>query len=471
MATLSTVSGKGGVGTFISLKQGKKMSSRPQFVQNLSKDAIPGRTYRLFFPKVKTPVLDENNQPTGEMEENFMLSYVVGRDTDFEVFNHVSFMTYKSEWFEMQDINSFKDLTNVDSYARIMRAAFEASCEKEKADAEKQARELAEQNDGKMDERALYRKLDNIDMKYHGRPAEDGVAAVYATVKPAIGGLHGMLITECLRVPMKTDTNTPDWSQATYHYKKCSGQFIQKLIDIMDNPAYNNPESDYIEIAFKYGSDGQKKSEAGRDSSYDPVSHDLALSHLYPGEWEENGRPKVDAIAGGERDAEAAAEAVMKDAGFSNIRMTPQELASTVKKWAANNLAIFAKMKMDAAETQRAAKDLVSCGILEGLADVKAKVEQMVEEQEKSEDNKEADEAAGEDAAMRAQGEANEAQDSVQAPESAPTEEIDPERQQKVNAAMAELQGAGAIDGRTANEYLTVPSDDGDDDESMGDLL
>lgn len=471
MASLATVPGKGGVGTFISLKQGKKMSSRPQFVQNLSKDAIPGRTYRLFFPKVKTPVIDENGQPTGETEENFMLSYVVGRDTNFEIFNHVSFMTYKSEWFEMQDINSFRDLTSVDSYARIMRAAFEASCEKEKADAEKQARELAEQNGGKMDERALYRKLDNIDMKYHGRPAEDGVQPVYASVKPAIGGLHGMLITECLRVPMKTDTNTPDWSQATYHYKKCSGQFIQKLIDLMDNPAYNNPDSDYIEIAFKYGSDGQKKSEAGRDSSYDPVSHDLALSHLYPSEWEELGKPKVDAIAGGERDAEAAAEAIMKDAGFSNIRMTPQELASTVKKWAANNLAIFAKMNMDAAETQRAAKDLVSCGVLEGLADVKAKVEQMVKEQEENGENKGSEEMVEESGAASVQEASDEMQAEEQTAESIPTKEVDPERQQKVNAAMTELQTAGAIDGRQANEFLTIPEDGYEDDDSMGDLL
>lgn len=462
MASLGVMPGKGGVGTYISLKQGKKMSSRPQFVQNLSKDAVPGRTYRLFFPKVKTPVVDENGEPTGELEDNFMLSYVVGRDVNFEIFNHVSFMTYKSEWYEMQDINSFKDLTGVDSYARIMRAAFEASCEKEKADAEKQAKELAEQNGGKMDERALYRKLDNIDMKYHGRPAEDGVPAVYATEKPAIGGLHGMLITECLRVPMKTDTNTPDWAQATYHYKKCSGQFIQKLIDLMENPAYNREDTDYIEIVFKYGSEGQKKSEAGRDSSYDPVSRDLALETLYPTEWEQQGKPKVDAIAGGDRDAATAAEAVMKDAGFSNVRMTPAELASTVKKWAANNLVIFTKLNMEAPETQRAAKDLVTNGILDGLSDIKAKVEKMVEEQES-------------DSASGAEGvEGNVAESPApEAAGSAPVEErhteIDPMRQERVNAALNELHSSGAIDGRVAGQYLDIPDGDGDDD--LGDLV
>lgn len=466
MASLTTAPGKGGVGTFISLKQGKRMSSRPQFIQNLSKDAIPGRTYRLFFPKVKTPILDEDGNDTGKTEENFMLSYVVGRDVNFEIFNHVSFMTYKNEWFEMQDINSFKDLTGVDSYARIMRAAFEAACEKEKADAEKQARELAEQNGGKMDERALYRKLDNIDMKYHGRPAEDGVPAVYATEKPAIGGLHGMLITECLRVPMKTDTNTPDWTQATYHYKKCSGQFIQKLIDIMDNPAHNRPDSDYIEITFKYGSDGQKKSEAGRDSNYDPVTKDLSLETLYPDDWTENGRPKVDAIAGGDRDAETAAESIMKEAGFSNIRLTPQELASTVKKWAASNLAIFAKMNMDAQETQRAAKDLVTSGVLDGLSDIKAKVEQMVEEQEDGSNN--SGDGAAENTGV--QEAAEEMQGDAGVTEHAATEENDPERQQKVDNALSELQNAGAIDARTAGEFLDIP-DGEDDDDSMGDLL
>lgn len=449
MATLS------GVGTFISLKQGKKMSTRPQFVQGLSKDAIPGRTYRLFFPKVLTPAVDENGDPTGDMEENFMLSYVVGRDLNYEIFNHVSFMTYKNEWFEMEDINSFKDLTGVDSYARIMRAAFEASCEKEKADAERQAQELAAQNGGKVDERALYRKLDNIDMKYHGRPAEDGVAAVYATLKPAIGGLHGMLITECLRVPMKTDTNTPDWTQATYHYKRCSSQFIQQLIDIMENPAYNREGTDYIEITFKYGSEGQKKTEAGRDADFTPVSKDLALEIMYPKDWEEFGKAKVAGIAGGERDAETAALTVMKDAGFSNIRMTPQELGSTCKKWASSNLAVFAKLNMEAQETQRAAKDLVSCGILDGLADIKSKVEQMIAEQESENENKENEEDAGNDGVQTVVEEKQPA---------------DPKREEKIAAAMSELQTAGAIDGRTAGEYLNIPEGEEDDD-NMGDLL
>lgn len=464
MASLTATPGKGGVGSFISLKQGKKMSSRPQFVQNLSKDAIPGRTYRLFFPKVLTPVVDDEGQPTGTMEENFMLSYVVGRDLNFEIYNKISFMTYKSDWFEMQDINSFKDKTGTDSYARIMRAAFEASCEKEKADAERQAKELAEQNGGKVDERALYRKLDNIDMKYHGRPAEDGVAAVYATEKPAIGGLHGMLITECLRVPMKTDTNTPDWAAATPHYKKCSGQFIQKLIDVMDNPAYNREGADYIELTFKYGSDGQKKSEAGRDSSFEPISKDLALETLYPKEWEEIGKAKVAGIAGGEREAEAAATTVMKDAGFSNIRITPQELASTTKKWASNNLAVFTKLNMEAPETQRAAKDLVTCGILDGIADIKAKVEVMIEEQEsETTDGGEGNVQTTEQATEDMQGSV--ADDST----ATASETVDTEREKKVNAAMEELQNTGVIDGRSASDYLDIPEDS--DDDLMGDLV
>lgn len=451
-----------GVGTFISLREGKKMSSRPQFVQNLSKDAIPGRTYRLFFPKVKTPVVGDDGQPTGEFEENFMLSYVVGRSLDFEIFNRVSFMTYKNEWYEMQDINSFKDLTCVDSYAKIMRAAFEASYEKEKADAEKEAKELASQNGGKVDERALWRKLDNIEMKYHGRPAEDGVPPIYATEKPAIGGLHGMLITECLRVPMKTDTNTPDWAGATYHYKRCTDKFIQKLIDTMDNPSYNREGSDYIEMSFKYGSENQKKPEAGRDASYDPVSADLSLEALYPAEFAENGKPKIDAIAGGRREAQEAAEAVVKEAGFSNIRMNPQELASTCKKWAASNLSIFVKMNLEAPETQRAAKDLVSEGILDGLSDVKSKVQKMIEEQNnKGEESEETN--VQQDAAPTGNVEqtAQEVAQSV-------AEESDPEREKKINAAMEELQSSGAIDARTAGSYLTIPEED---DDVMGDLV
>lgn len=443
-----------GVGSFITLKQGKSMSSRPQFVPSLSKDAIPGRTYRLFFPKVKTPILDESGNPTGQVEDNFMLSYVVGRDLNYEIFNKVGFMTYKNEWFDMEDINIFKDLTGTDSYAKIMRAAFDASCEKEKAEAERQAKELAAQNGGKVDERALFRKLDNIDIKYHGRPAEDGVQAIYATERPAISGLHGMLITECLRVPMKTDTNTPDWSAATYHYKRCSKQFIQQLIDIVDNPAYNRDDTDYVEISFKYGSDGQKPSEAGRESVYNPVAKELSLEVLYPKDWSDIGKDKVAGIAGGERDAEAAAEAVMKDAGYSNIRITPQELASAVKKWAATNLAVFTHMDMDAQETQRAAKDLISCGILDGLADIKAKVVKMVEELDK--DGANGDNSASVDSASKEMA--------VEETKAA----VDPEQEAKTQEAIDHLNTSGSIDGRSAGAYLDIAEDE---DDLMGDLV
>lgn len=456
MASLS------GTGSFISLKQGKKMSARPQFVQGLSKDAVPGRTYRLFFPKVLTPEVDEDGNPTGRMEENFMLSHVIGRDMDFEIFNKVSFMVYSKDWYEMEDLNSFKDTSGVDSYARIMRAAFEASCEKEKADAEQQAQELAKQNGGKMDERSLYRKLDNIDMKYHGRPAEDGVPAVYATVKPAIGGLHGMLITECLRVPMKTDTNTPDWSQATYHYKRCSGQFIQLLIDTMDNPAYNREGADYVEFTFKYGSDGQKKSEAGRDAEFTPISKDLSLETLYPKEWAEIGRDKVGAIAGGEREANSAADAVLKDAGFSTPRITPQEVGTLVKKWSASNLVIYTKLNMEAPETERAAKDLVSCGILDGLADVKKRVEDMIAQGKDNSKEEEADVDSADTATQEvvAGGAVEEAQQPVQRT---------PEEEQKIANAMQELSETGAIDARQAGQYLSIP--DGGEEDEMGDLI
>ncbi len=456
MASLS------GMGSFITLKQGAKMASRPTFVKSLSNNAIPGRTYRLFFPKVKRQVEDEYGNPMGESEDNFMMAYVVGRDLDMNVFNHVSFMTYKQEWFEMLDTNTFKDLTGVNSYFRIMRAAFEASCEKEKADAEQQSKELAAQNGGKIDERALFRKLDNIDMRYHGRPAEDGVPAVYASVKPAIGSLHGMLITECLRVPMKTDTNTPDWANASCHYKKCSKKFIQQLIDIMDDPAYNRSDADYIEITYKYGSDGQKPSEAGRDSTFTPVSRDLALETLYPSEWESIGREKVNKVAGGDRDAAAAADAVLKESGYGSVRITPQELASTVKKWASTNMVIFTKMNLEAQETVKAAKDLVSCGILDGLADIKAKVEQMAEEQgEDSEENETQTTAAAESK--------SETQASTPTDVEQPATPVDPEHEKRVSEAVQELYNTNAIDGRTANQYLDIPDDD--DDGLMGDII
>lgn len=364
------------------IRAGIKMKNSGEFLKRLSKEAIPGGTYRLFLPTFR--VFDEDGQM---MYDDILSAVVTGRALDFKVFN-TAFMTYKDDWYVMDETGNKTDKVGVDSTARIARIIFEAQCNSEKEAAKEEAKTIAASNGGETNDIALIRKLDRIDEKYHGRDAEDGAARVYPTVSPIVKGLSSQVIVEMLLVPMDSTTNTPQWDKATYVFKECSKKLLQQFITFLDDPNYNDTTRDrgYIELSFTYGSAGQSSQQAGQASTFSGVATQLGLETAFPDSWNRIGKEKVQGIAGGERDCVKAGAVISAHAGYAAGRFTPEDLQAKLRQWVAKNMVILTHIDMADQATKKGAKDLVESGMVDGIAQVKTKLMEVAEENGSSED-------------------------------------------------------------------------------------
>ena len=359
--------------TGVGLREGVKMKQTSSYLKRLSKAATPGGQYRLFFTKIKGE----------DGVEDIMAAAATGRSLDFNIFGS-SFMTYANDWWEGDAAGGKKDLMGLDSYARIARIIFEAQCEQEKARAQEEADQMATQNGGQRDEIALLRKLDKIDEKYHGREGGEGVQRTYGTVSPAIRGLATQIIVELLMVPMDSTTNTPQWEKAEYVYKEFSKKIMNTFIQLLDNPAYNDPSKPYLEVSFTYGAPNQNAKQAGQDSSYNGVSSNLGLETMFADSWNSIGKAKVDGIAGGKKTLEEAGPIILAHSGYTQGRMTPQDVDAKLRQWVASNLVILTHINMGDPNTQRGAADLIKSGLVDNISQIKTKLEELITDENAS---------------------------------------------------------------------------------------
>lgn len=371
MATFSTA-GKGA-------RAGLAMKSNRGFIKPLSKTADIGVTHRLFIPTYSF------TDDEGNVVHDFLIGFGAGRKLDFDVFGS-TFMTYKRDWFEDEN-NIPKCRIGCDQFSKISRVILEAQCNSEKEAAKKAADELALANGGQRDEIALIRKLDKIDEKYHGREAEDGAQRTYATVSPMVSRLDYVMVAEMLIVPMDSTTNTPKWDAAKPTYKALTNNMLEKLFTILDTPGFFDPERGYLEVSFKYGNAGQEKQQAGQSATYNGVAKDMSLESSFPDLWRKYGAAKVKEIAGGERDIDKANDLILKRTGYTPGAMAGEDCKSKLLKWVAKNTVILTHIDVTDDTTKRAAKDMITLGILDGISTVKAKVAEIAAAQGDDDDD------------------------------------------------------------------------------------
>jgi hypothetical protein len=370
MATFSTA-GKGA-------RAGLAMKTERGFIKQISKAATIGSTYRMFIPTFVG--VDE----IGEEYDDLLIGFGAGRKLDFNVFGS-TFMTYPRSWYEDEN-NIPRCKVGCDQFNRISKVILEAQCNSEKEAAKKAADEIALANGGQRDEIALIRKIDRIDEKYHGRDAEDGTQRIYAKVSPMVGRLDYFMVAEVLLVPMDTTTNTPNWSKAVPAYKTLGNQFLEKIFTIMKTPGFYNREDGFLEIAFKYGSEGQEKNEAGLAATYNGVPRDMSLKNAFADQWAKFGAAKIAKIAGGERDIDKANDLILKRTGFKPGAFTGADCKSKLLKWVSKNTVILLNIDIADDNTKNAAKDIIGLGIVDNVSTVKSKLQEIVDSQKEDEE-------------------------------------------------------------------------------------
>lgn len=353
------------------LRTGKKFKTGSATLPSLTKDLIPGKTYRLF-----TRTYEVDGQATKEV----LLAQVAGRKLDKEICG-VSYYAFSESQIDISDDGVITDKTEFTKWSRIMRVIFDARCQSEKDEAKRKALEVAERTGQQVDELALIRKYDAIDRKYYGSKEEN--RTIYATEKPAIQSLGVTAIAEFLLVPLD-ETGRPIFKDASYRVRELSNTLRDQLAKLSSDPNYNNPANDYMEIAFTFGSaeDGNDRAAAGRKSTYNGVAQSLSISAMYPDLWEKEGKALVDGLCSGLKDPEEAAGAIISH-DFNTARTSAvADVITAITKWCSNNLILFGSIDYKADRTKYAAKDLIESGLVNTMPKVMSSLQELVETEE-----------------------------------------------------------------------------------------
>ena len=425
-----------------SLRSGKRAKDSQGSDQHLSKVVELNGKYRLFFR-------------TWEVEDGILdiaAAMVPGRSCNLDICG-TTFVPYSPEMYKVEEAGQIEDLTALRSWSRISRVIFEAQCTREKKNAENEATRTAQELGQPIDQIALARALEGIELKYNGGKAADGTN-IMPTERPAISGLQQKMSTQLLAVKL-LPTGEPDWKNAKYAVLEFSNARIQELLSILDNPDYAYKTDGYLEVGYDYI--GADKKAAGRAAKFQGIAESVSLAKIYPQSWEQFGKSLVAGIAKADT-LEATAEIMRSRNRNLKGGKGPTDVISSFKAWCAKNAAVFASINFESDNVKFAAEDFLKENLLESVPNIKAKFETVLEEVKKEKGSNQLTEAASAPGAETAPAQ----------PETsvAPTTSVQPAQVNTAPTTVAEptslLDGAGSV--RTAATVDVVG------DEDLGDL-
>jgi hypothetical protein len=325
---------------------------------------------------------------------------------------------------------------------------------REKKNKEAEAQRTAEELGKPIDQVALAKALEGIELKYNGGKTANG-KKINPDKSPAISGLQQKMTTQVLVVKMLPDDKKPDWKSAQYAVLELSNAKMVELIALEDNSDYFHDDKTYLEVGYNYI--GTDKKSAGQSASFQGIASSLSLEESDPQGWASFGKALVDGLVVG-KTIEDTAELIKSRNRNLKSSHTPAEVVTALKKWCSTNDSIFGSINYEDDATKRASKDFLDSHLLDTIPVVKEKFEKLLAEKE-AEENKNGGEEAFEAPTSAA--------------DSIPVEPTFEESEQKNLQQAAAIIDAGAAGQTLAQLAQAVPdvtltsSDDGID---MGDL-
>lgn len=364
-----------------SLRQGKKARDNQGYDQSLSKLVALGEKYRLIFPKfeIQEEVVamedgEEVNTLKGTGEWDIRAAVVMGRTLNYKACG-TGFIPYTDDMLNFDEsTQQYSDATNLGLWARISGVLYEANYKREIKNAEAEAQRLSEETGQEIDRVSLQRKIEGIELRYHGGVAADGKTKVSPTESKDISGLQYKISTRIGVIKMKPD-GTPDFKNAVYGVFEVSKTRQDELIALLDNPDYNDPNKSYIEVGYDYI--GTDKKLAGKNAKFQGIANSISLSITNPDAWKEYGEAFVNGILPAKTEDEAITFLRSRN---SNLRggSTPNDIAVAYKKYLATNQAVFGSIDFEAEETGRAAKDFIELGLVDKLPKCLEKFKEII---------------------------------------------------------------------------------------------
>lgn len=354
-----------------SLKGATRLKDSQGMSKNLSKVLELGKSYRFFVPLT----VDEHG------EKDILVAAMPGRKLNYEKLNR-SFINLSD--FEVSETGRVTDKTGLAPYARISKILHDAEYAAEKARADRDAKQTAEQMGKDIDIVALKQAHRDLELKYYGdKDAKPN--AIYAEMSPMISGVVIETATEVLVVPLNTN-NEPEWGKATLASMSLSNKKATQLLTILANPDYlYDATKNYLEVAFTYA--GTDKKSAGMNAVFNGVSKDVSLATKFNESWEAN-KDILNRLA-------TTSEIIASRNMTMSSNTTTKEVVELFNKYIAKHELILAYIDYEDDMVKSAAKDMVELKIAANAPRVQAKLIELVESQNTTEAEDEEDINAG----------------------------------------------------------------------------
>lgn len=359
--------------TACGLKAGKRAKDKQGSDKHLSKVVELNGKYRLFFRQL--PIVDEETGETITDEKDLATALVPGRTLDYDVCQ-ASFFPLSKDQFTTNSYGEIVDNTGLAPWARIARVLFEAQCVREKKNAESEAERTAKELNQPVDQVALAKTLEGIELSYHGGRAANGTR-INPTKKPAISNIQQKMTTH-LAVVKLLPTGAPDWKNAQYAVLEIANQRMDELISLISDVNFVDMSKDYIEVGYDYI--GADKQAAGKAAKFQGIVKNMSLESMFPAEWEAEGKKFIQGIANGENINEVADIIISRNRNLKGNK-TPNDIITAFKQWCAKNAAVFASIDFEDDRTQRAAAEFLESHVVDSVPMIKAKFESIVAEQ------------------------------------------------------------------------------------------
>ena len=350
-----------------SLRAGKKMRDSVGGDQTLSKIVELNGQYRLFFKtfvEIEEVKDDAGNVVSTERYGNIRAAVVPGRTGNYDMVG-TSFIPYTEDMYKKDPITGEPvDLTPLNDWARIGRVLFEAACAREKKNAEAEAQRSAEEMGRQVDPVSLNRSLEAIELKYHGGESAKG-DKIMPDESPALSSNIQFKISTRIAVVKMNAANVPDWKNAKYA--------------VLDNPAYFNMDSGYLEVGYSYI--GEDKKVAGKNAKFQGIASTLSLATTFPAEWASIGEKFVENIATGTPEDQVNFIR-SRNRAFKSGK-TPNDAIASFRKYCSTNQAIFGSINFEDDYVVRSAKIFLDSHLVDTMPKQLAEFQRLAEEQAK----------------------------------------------------------------------------------------
>lgn len=369
-----------------SLRAGQRARDKAGSDQALSKIVELNGKYRIFFRKFLVPDIDTGD-PTEDAD--IRAAVVPGRVCDYDVCG-TGFIPYNQEMLDYDpDTGEYKDLTNLTAWARIARVIFEASCSRDKKNAEAEAQRSATELGKPIDTYQLQKKLEDIDVKYHGGKNADG-KDIMPSKQVAISGIKWKVSTRIAVVKLNAQS-APEWKDAKYATFEISKQKGDQLANFLGKPDYCFADTNYLELGYDYI--GADKKAAGQTATFQGISRELSLENKFPDDWAKYGKAFIDGII---PDGDGKSIIGFLKARNMSIKNSADinSAINSFKKYCAQNAAIFGSIDFEDEMTAKAATDFLENHLLDGYDVVKTKMEELAEKTKKKDEDSEDNTAA-----------------------------------------------------------------------------